>query len=59
VPLRVQPEVEVISLLCAASMGFTLHAATTVSAHDMRASREEGAPTAVREARALGVLAGT
>ena len=37
VSLRGQPDVEVISPLCAASMGFTLHAATTVSAHDVRA----------------------
>jgi hypothetical protein len=46
VSLRGQPDVEVISpwffnhssaSLCAASMGFTLHAATTVSAHDVRA----------------------
>jgi hypothetical protein len=30
-------EVDVISPLCASSMGFTLHAATTVSSHDGRA----------------------
>jgi hypothetical protein len=37
VSLRCQPEVNVISPVCASNMGFTLHAATTVSAHDTRA----------------------
>ena len=35
--LRGDPDVNVISPLCASSMGFTLHAATTVSAYDTRA----------------------
>jgi hypothetical protein len=37
VSLRGEPEVAVLSPLCASSMGFTLHAATTVSAGDARA----------------------
>jgi hypothetical protein len=37
VSLRGEPEVAVLSPLCASSMGFTLHAATTVSSHDARA----------------------
>jgi hypothetical protein len=36
VSLRGKPEVDVISPLCASSLGFTLHAATTVGAHDAR-----------------------
>jgi hypothetical protein len=34
VSLRGESEVTVVSPLCASSLGFTLHAATTVSAHD-------------------------
>ncbi len=37
VSLRGQPEIAVISPLCASGLGFTLHAATTVNAHDARA----------------------
>jgi len=37
VSLRGESEVTVVSPLCASSLSFTLHAATTVSAHDARA----------------------